>query len=264
MKEARMIFKNKKGQVTIFVILALVIIVLGVAIYFLVPKIQSNSNAAMQNPETYFQNCVQKTLQNDATNISLQGGSLNPSPSYTYLGQKISYLCYSNEYYTPCVIQQALLIPNIEKQLDEAVGSKANECFNEMQSTYKKEGYQVSMNSGSSSVDLIKDKVIFISNTSLTLTKGSTSQYNSFQVSVNNNLYELASLANTIVAWEQNYGGSIPLYFDMEYPTFRFTKKLQDGWTEVYSIEDNSTGDVFQFATRSLAQPAGIITSTSG
>lgn len=250
--------ENTKGQVTIFVILALVIVVAGVLIYFFYPNIISTSNSLEENPKIYFQNCIEDTLRQNVETLSSQGGSITPGANITYKGEQIEYLCYTNEYYTPCVIQVAPLIFHIESELKNSLTQKVNECFDSMKADYQYKGYQISSNKGEFSVDLLPKKVIIQSNSTLTLSKDSTQKYESFEAVLDNNLYELASISRMIVSWEAVYGGSEPMLFMSYYPKFNIKKNMQSDGTNIYIIIDTETGDKFQFASRSLVQPLGV------
>jgi len=86
----KILFKKTKGQVTIFIILAIVIVVIGGLIYAFLPKIKSSMGLETRNPYNYIQSCLNDKVEAVITNLSLQGGSLNPKGAYMYLGiQKV-------------------------------------------------------------------------------------------------------------------------------------------------------------------------------
>lgn len=256
---------GKKGQVTMFVIIALMIVVAGVLIYLFFPGIKTTSTTLQENPIAYFQNCIQGNLTADVRTISLQGGSMNPSPSITYNGSNIAYLCYNNQPYAystteMCAPQVAFLTSSVEKQIEQAIAPTVHTCFQEMQKDYQSQGYTVTMNEGSFSVRLLSQKISLVSDTQLTLTKGEKEYYNSFDATLNNNLYELTGVASTIEGWEQTYGDADPVYFMGYYPDLRITKTVLSDWTHIWTIEEISTGNKFEFATRAINWPLGIPT----
>jgi len=250
--------KNRKGQITIFVILAIVIVVAGILIYFLYPKIQATSNSLEDNPKAYFQNCVEDSFQQNAKVVGLQGGSLNPESSIKYGGNKVEFLCYTNKYYDKCAPQRVLLISHIEDEIKKSLNKKVNDCFNSMDSDYKSKGYTTSLSPSDFDVNILPNKIILHSNSTFTLTKDSTNKYNSFDVVLNNNLYELASIARVIVNWEKTYGDSDPTYFMNFYPELKIEKKQLSDGVRVYTIENRNTKDKFQFASRSVVWPLGV------
>jgi hypothetical protein len=91
----------------------------------------------------------------------------------------------------------------------------------------------------------------------LTVTKGSTSTYNSFSVVLNNNLYELMGIANNIVEWEATYGDVSTSTYMTYYEDLKVEKMLQNDGTKIYILTDRNTGDKFEFASRSVVYPPG-------
>ncbi|MBU2612806.1 MAG: hypothetical protein KKB62_03740 [Nanoarchaeota archaeon] len=255
MKEV--LLKSKKGQVTIFVIIALVIVVAGVLIYFFYPGLTSTATSLDENPRSYIQNCIENNLEENVMIVGLQGGSLEPSSYIIYGGNTVEYLCYTNENYKTCVPQRAALVSHIEKELKDALALRVTECFSQMRSDYTSRGYTVVLDSDKFNVNLLPDRVILHSNSTLTLTRASTERYDSFDVIVNNNLYELASIARNIVSWEEQYGDSDPAYFMYYYPHLKIEKKLQSDGSKIYIITERETGNIFQFAVRSVVWPLG-------
>ena len=252
-----MLLKSKKGQVTIFVIIAIVIVVAGVLIYFFYPGVTSTGTSLEENPRIYIQNCLQNDLEENAELVGLQGGSLEPNSYILYRGNTVEYLCYTNENYAPCVPQRAALVSSIESELKDALALRVTECFNQMRSDYSSRGYTVVLNTDAFNVNLLPNRVVLHSNSTLTLTRASTERYDSFDVILNNNLYELASIARTIVAWEEQYGDSDPAYFMYYFPNLKVEKKLQSEGSKIYIITERETGNVFQFAVRSVVWPLG-------
>ncbi len=259
---------SKKGQVTMFVIIALVIVVAGILIYFFVPGIKTTSIQSQEDPVAYFQNCVQGNLSSNVQTVSMQGGSMNPSSSIMYLGNRVAYLCYNSQPYAAsatqmCMPQVAFLTSHIEQELKKSMTSTVENCFSEMQQDYTSKGYNVNLQLGNFSVSLLPNRMLLHSNTQLTLTKGSQKYYNSFDAVLNNNLYELAGVASTIVGWEQAYGDADPAYFMTYYPDLVITKNIQSDWTKVWVIKEANTGNEFEFAVRSINWPLGIPTPSN-
>ncbi|MBS3084760.1 hypothetical protein J4411_02505 [Candidatus Pacearchaeota archaeon] len=255
---------NKKGQVTIFVILALVIIVLGTLIYFFYPGIKITTSPLEETPQAYFQNCIEGNLRENAELIGFQGGSIEPDSSFNYGGTPVAYLCYTTQPYgdsptLKCVPQQALLVNHIEEEMKEVMKNKVHSCFDEMKVDYTKKYTGVNLEEKDFNIKLAHNKIILHSDSILTLTKDSPERYENFDVVLNNNLFELASLARTIVAWEAAYGSADPVYFMNYYPNLDIKNPSPDGGkTRIWIIKDMVTGDTFQFASSEIIWPLGI------
>ncbi|MBU0894416.1 MAG: hypothetical protein KKF48_05020 [Nanoarchaeota archaeon] len=251
--------KSKLSQVTIFIIIALVLI--GLVIIFLffrdiVPPVLGGTRAEI-NPSQYMESCLEENLKEAVDKISLQGGSLSPSHYVLYDNSRIEYLCYTNEYHVLCVVQQPLLVQHIETEIENSIDSKARECLNSMKSNYENSGYQVNLRPGKINVELIPKRILINFNNSLTLTKEGSKTYDSIKVVLNNNLYELVSIANSILRWETNYGDAETTTYMDYYPDLKVEKKKQSEGSTIYILTDRNNLNKFQFASRSVAWPPG-------
>ncbi|MDP3966398.1 MAG: hypothetical protein Q8Q04_02615 [archaeon] len=258
MKEVR--GESKKGQVTVFVIIALLIIVFGVLIYIFYPGLNSTVTGIEENPKLYLQDCVEDVLSENVETISSQGGSMEPDSSFIYNGVPIEYLCYSSDPYAPCTPQRALLVIHIEEEIKTSTKDKVSSCFDQMAVDYRGKGYDVNLNKGDFDVTLAPNKIILTSATRFEITKDSVQKYESFDVILDNNLFELASLARTIIIWEKNEGTADPFYIMNWYPgRFDIKKVSPDGGkTAIWTIEDLNTEDTFRFASSETEWPLGI------
>ena len=110
-------------------------------------------------------------------------------------------------------------------------------------------------------IELLPKRIVGIFNYSLILTKGSTERYDSFSVVLNNNLYELVSIASSILNWEARYGKAESTIYMNYYHDLKVEPKLQSDGTTIYILTDRNNGNKFQFASRSVAWPPGYGTS---
>lgn len=252
-------FHAKKGQVTLFVIIALLIVALGVVIYLFYPQISSGLGAIRQDPNSFIQNCVQDDIKSAVKNISLQGGNLNPKFYVLNNDERISYLCYTENYYQTCIVQQPLLVQHIESEIKNGIQNKVKACFDELKTTFEQRGYTVSMRPGDIGVEIVPNKITSTFNYSVTLTRTQTQKYNSFNVVLNNNLYELLNIANSIIDWESKYGDAeTTVYMDV-YHDLKVEKvsPASEFGSRIYILTNRDTGDEFQFASRSVVYPPG-------
>lgn len=249
----------KKGQVTIFVIIAIVIVGLGVLIYTFYPNLTGQGYSSSENPEEFLKGCLEeKGIEQEINKISMQGGSLNPELAIDYYGNKVRYLCYSEEYYKLCVVQEPMLKQNFENELYNAIQGKMQECSNELETSFREKGYSVNMEAGNQEINFLPGKIQIKFNNKLTLTKGDNSKsYDSVDFSINNDLYEILMIATNILKWETNYGDAETTTYMTYYRDIKVEKdKLSDG-TTIYKITNRNSGDKFQFASRSVAWPPG-------
>lgn len=248
---------NNRGQVTIFIIIGVVIVISGILVYMFYPQIKSSLGLTAQSPGGFIQSCMEEDIEEIVKQIASQGGSLNPEHYIIYDDANVEYLCYTNEYYKTCVVQQPALKQHIESELKSEIGRIANSCFQSLKESYQKKGYEVKLGIGDQRIELLPERIIFGFDNTLTLTKGETQEYESFEVILNNNLYELISIANSIIEWEITYGDAETTTYMNYYKDIKVEKKKQTDGSTIYIIADRNTENKFQFASRSVAWPPG-------
>ena len=249
--------KNKKGQVTIFIIIAVIVVAIGLLIFFIFPKIKSQASS-LENPEAYIQACIHDNLKDALDLTSSQGGSIAPENYYLYQGHKIEYLCYINTFYLPCIVQRPFLKQHIELELQTAISEKVQSCFNDLKVSYERAGYDVLLTPGTTEVQIIPDKVVATFNHDLTTTKGSnTAKYVSFNVVLDSKIYDLLGITNSIIDWESTYGDVETTTYMNYYHNLKVEKLNQEDGSTIYILTNRDTEDKFQFASRSVAWPPG-------
>lgn len=250
-------FKNKKGQLTLFVILALVVVGLGVAIYMFFPQLQTTLGIGARTPTEFIQLCLEDEIENNIKELSIHGGNLNPEHYFLYNGDKIEYLCYTEKDYVPCIIQKPFLMQNIEKELENSIKDVSRQCFEKLKESYEGQGYTTNLNFGEMSIRLFPGRVVANFNHTLTLSKEDSERYSEFSMVLNNNLYELTSIAISILNFEATYGDSETTLYMNFYHDLKVEKKKQYDGTTIYILTNRDTGKKFQFASRSVAWPSG-------
>jgi len=248
---------GKRAQTTIFIIVAIVIVVAGILIYMFVPGVQ-NFITGESSPNAYIVSCLDEEIDEGIATLSKQGGYASPEGSVMYGGNNIAYLCYTAQYYKPCVVQQPMIKTKFEEELEGMVKGAANDCLRMMVEEYEGNGYSVSaVSSADVEVKIDVGEVAVNVKAPVTVSKESTETYEEFKVVRDSNLYDLLMMTTTVIAYESTYGDSETIEFLNYYPNLDFDKiKLGDG-TTIYTVGDVVTGEDFTFASRSLAWPGG-------
>lgn len=249
---------NKRGQITIFIILAVLIVAITALIYLFYPQIKSAFGSDVKNPSAFIEECIRDDLQSAVDLIKSQGGSLDPQHSFLYKDNKIEYLCYTNEYYRTCTMQQPMLKEHIEDGLGDAIADKARSCFNELKASYQSQGYKVTLKEGDSKVELLPKRITMIFNNTLFLEKGeNTESYDQITVYFENNLYEFVGIVQSILVSEAKWGDTDISYYMNWYRDLKVEKLKQSDGTKIFILTDLVNQDKFQFATRGIAWPPG-------
>jgi len=249
-----MVVKNmrtKRGQLTIFIIVA-VIIVAVILIFLLViqPGVEKRETPRLEG----FEGCVQDAVEENLNKIGSQGGFINPEFYKLYQGEKIAYLCYTNLYYKPCVVQKPFLKKHVELQLENSIGDEIDSCYQESIEDLKEKGYEIAYGNVDFEINLQPEN-IFIGITAPTSTSGRS--FEKFSVAIPSNYYEIVMVATSILQQEIKYGDSNVNSLMIFYPELKIEKLKQSDGSTIYIITDKNSEIKFQFASRSLAKPAG-------
>lgn len=246
---------KKRGQVAIFVIVALVLIAVILVSYFY-PQIRSQVSKSV-DPNKYLKDCIEPDIRKDISILGSQGSYANPEGSVQYGGREVKYLCYSSEYYKTCYIQQPMIRQHFEQELKKMLDVKAKECFSELKQYYEKKGYDVSNSNVETNISIIPNKVIIGFIAPMTITKESSQTFNGFNVEINSEIYDLIMISTSIVDYEAAYGDSETLIYLQYYPNIKIQKDQLSEGTTIYNVSHVITKENFMFASRSVAWPAG-------
>ena len=250
---------EKKGQVTIFIIIAVLLVAMVILFFIFRDSLPSEIGGTKKqaNPSAFIQGCLENEIKTIVDKLALQGGSINPKHYILYQGERIEYLCYTNEYYKPCVMQQPLLDSHVEKEIKNAIQAETRNCFNSMKDAYEKQNYNVDLSPGDITVELLPKRIITKFDYNLVLTKDSSKRYDSFSVILNNNLYELVSITSSILNSEAKYGDTETTFYMDIYRNLKIEKQKQTEGSTIYILTNTDNGEKFQFASRSIAWPPG-------
>jgi len=252
--------RGRKAQLAIFVIIAIVIVaVVIVALFY--KDLMGVISPQPFSAKSFLKSCMEPDLKKAIANLSSHGGYMNPEGFIFYGGVKIKYLCYTDQYYKTCVVQEPMIKQRFLTELDENMKSKASQCFSKLKETYQNQGYDVSGSRVDFSTSLEPGKMTLEFDSPMTITKAGTASetFDGFEVTMQSKMYELLITAQTIVEFEAKLGGSETTSFIQYYPDLKIQKsKLEEGST-IYKLTNVITGESFTFATRSLAWPSGIV-----
>ncbi|MEI6850060.1 MAG: hypothetical protein WCK29_03400, partial [archaeon] len=231
---------SKKGQVAIFVIVAIVIVGI-ILILFLYPKSPLATPSGEFNPNTYLKSCVEKDLQSNIKTLSANAGYANVNGTdkgtVMYQSENIKFLCYTPDFYQTCLVQQPLIKENFEKELSNIFNAKATQCLQSLKTEFQRRGYDVTMKGVNASVSFNPGDILVSYATPMTVTKaGSVRTYNGFDVSLRSNMYDLIMISTSIIDFESSLGDSETTAYMEYYPNLKIEKvKLSDG-TKIYTV----------------------------
>jgi len=251
--------KSKRSQVTIFVIVAIIVVVAAILIFVYWPQIKGIVGGTPSvSPEGFIRNCLEKTVDSVVANISMQGGSLEPEHFFMYGGNKVEYLCYAEAYYEKCVMQQPVLYKHVEEEIVKGIREKEQSYFNALKSEYEKQGYAISITNGQTTAELLPQRIFIQFNRDLTISKdGASNTIDGLKIILDNNLYEHVGIATSILGYETELGGAETTIYMNIYPDLKVEKYKQTDGTTIYILSNRDKKGIFQFASRSMAWPPG-------
>jgi len=254
-----LIGKPKKAQVTIFVILALILIV-GIVLIFLLRQAPKTDVVSEDDPQAFIQSCTRKVIEEVLEIIMINAGNLESKGTMKYQGKNVSYLCYNKNYYGGCINQNPLLIGHIEDEITEYIKPRISNCFQVLEETLEPR-YEVQMEENwDLKTKLTPQGVEVEIKRDFKMQRGDNVQsFNLFKINILHPIYRLAEIAMEIVNQEARYCNFDILGFMIIYPQYDITKFRTGDSNTIYSIKESATEREFglTFGVRSCAIPAG-------
>lgn len=259
-----MLKEGKKGQVTIFIIIALVIVG-GVLLFFMVKgniKIQT-SGGGDENPNAFLEECLEDPIRESVDLLLLQGGYTNPklSTEFTFNGESkinISYLCYTEKDLDGCVAQEPMLFNHLKTEIYDYIKDDVKDCVDSLGTQLDDDGYIVDLTYRDFEINLNPREVDLKIDAEIVLTKsGETTKKENFVVKTPSSIYNLALVVQEVVSREAENCDFNYIAYMFFYPEYKIKKiQLYEG-SEIYSINLRGENEKFNLAVRGCVIPAG-------
>jgi hypothetical protein len=246
---------NKRGQLTIFIILGILVVVAVLAAIFLLRPEFFRPGKQISQPNT-FEHCAKQGIDQAVLELALTAGFTGSYFNKTYNDIAIPYVCYSDEYYEPCVVQAPFLEEEFKKSLGSRLDGRITECYNNYIEEFKRSGYDVEKGDISIDIDLQKEKIKLKISTPIMINDGSSSTtIQDIEFEVPTKIYDVIMLANNIVKYETTHGEYELVQSQLLYPDLIVNAIKLGDETVIYIINDQEAK--YQFAIRSYARPPG-------
>jgi len=241
-----------RGQVTIFIIVGIVIVA-ALLVFFLwvEPTYISDRTGRLG-----FEGCVEDAVEDSIGRLGVNAGYVDPEFTVMYKGQDIAYLCYTSEYHKTCTIQKPFLKQHFENEMKDFLRERIDVCYDSSVDELLAQGYDVT--SGDVDYDILAEPGVVRVEIEAPTTVGSQ-RFTRFNVETSTPIYEMLMIATSLLQYETKYGDSDVSEMMFLYPEYIIDKLKQSDGTTIYVIESKDFGTKFQFASRSLAWPAGYI-----
>jgi hypothetical protein len=248
----------KRGQVTIFIILGvLLVFAIVVGLLLFNEKIET-SDGVRVNPVPMVRECVQDSIDESIRNIMAGGGLLDFGHFATYDGEFYNYLCYQSEDSLGCYNNYPALKSLIESNIELDILPAVQLCFDGMREDFEDRGFSVGGGAMFYSVSIVRGGVEIDLEKDITIAKDDSSVgFKNFDTGVRSSLYGLIEIARRIVNGESQYCAFDHVEHNFLYPEYDVKKRAVSSGN-IYSVADRGTGEKFKFAVRSCPSPAGL------
>jgi hypothetical protein len=249
---------NRKGQVAIWVILALVLAA-AIILFFALERLPLGIQAAEFEPAKSVEGCIKESIAEAVSKMLPQGGFIQPKNFVSYNKTNIEYLCENPYYFSPCTSQHPMLISEMNREIKEYILPFVEECFEGMREEAERRGYSVEMKEMNLSVEMAPGRIYARISREFSTSRSGVSKITSdFDSEVLSPAYELANVAMEIAASEAKYCYFESVGYMLEFPQFDIRKTALSTPVRIYSIKDTKTGAAMNIAIRSCAIPAGM------
>lgn len=244
----------KRGQVTIFIILGVVIVGgVALAVLLLSGKIKSPINSGTENMNQFLETCVQKDVLQNVATLSASGGSINDPLStpfrFTNGGPllNVSYLCYNGGYQN-CSMTH-LLYPYFEQNLKQQINSTVKDCYDSLVKNLQGKGYKVESSYNDFTLKIEPNWIAINISADMTTTKSTTERYQNFGIQVPSGIYDMLNVVQSINNLESIC--AFDHYALLNYPDYNISEYGEQAGSTVFNIVNKKTKDSFNFAVRS-------------
>jgi len=254
---------NKRGQLTIFIIVGILIVVGIVLFFFLKTEIgQDIIGIRETNPNAFLASCMEGKVKEAVYLISEQGGYIeNPlNRSFKFEGEDsykdISYLCFNRNYYYPCINQEPMLMSHLKNEIKKYIFNDVKDCFEDLRPNLEKEYEVISANYEGFEVELKPKKIIVNIGGELALKKaGESFILQDFELVEESRFYEIVIVVQEILSQNARFCAFSHLGHTAFHPEFEISKFKTGDSTIFYTITYKETGERFRFAIRGCVIP---------
>jgi hypothetical protein len=251
---------DKRGQVTIFIIIGILIVAAILLALYFTGKI-SFVNTPSENPEAYLRNCMM-TSAKEAEKIVLESNGhpqVNSTNYVFYNKEKIPYACTVSEFYAKCIPQDPGFFSYITRLMENKVARDTENCLNTLVEDFEDKGYVVQVDPGNTTLRIQKESIYVDFGRRIYATRDQDSkQIANIDATYGTKLYSIIKLEQTIVNYESticDFNKNNWMKYDNS--VMIFTTRTSDQ-TKIYTLKERLTGREIKFAIKTCLLPAGI------
>jgi len=255
--------KYKRSQITLFVILAIIIVTAIILLYIFVIKPYWDASR-ISDPKAFIEKCASDSLTNSEKKIFDNNGYPGNITNYILYskeraGEKVPYLCTVSMFYVPCVNQEPMIMEKIRKEIEESVRVDVSSCFSNLETKLKKGGREVVSGNLTLRIEFETKAITANITKDLAISKGGkTETFNEFDTKINSPLYNLLYTENKIVYFESENCAFDSVSWMRFNSDLRIQKFSASDQTKIYTLTDKDSEKKIKFAVKTCVLPAGL------
>jgi hypothetical protein len=250
----------KRGQVTIFIIIGILIAAAIIVVFFYSNRIGFTSSPA-DNPEAYLKNCIMASIKQSEVLLLKSNGypQFNSNNFVLYNSEKIPYMCTVSQFYTACIPQEPAFFNYARKLLENKVALDAEGCTSALITDLKSKNFEVTQDPGQTNLTIQKDAIYVKLSKKIYASRAEDSLgISGVDISYGTNLYGMLKLEQTII----NSESTLCTFQSMEWmkidPSIIISKTMTSDQTKIYTLKDRLTDRQIKFAIKTCVLPAGL------
>tara|TARA_B100001971_G_C18254282_1_gene580727 strand:- start:1203 stop:1958 length:756 start_codon:yes stop_codon:yes gene_type:complete len=249
--------KSNRGQVTIFVIIGIVVVV-GILLFMFLREGTSITRQFEENPKQFIIDCAEDAVKNSLAVLMANGGEIIMSQSIEHYGESYNYLCYSGDFFRNCYNLHPMLQYLIESELREDTRGEVQDCFDSLGGDLQDKGYEFSADATDYSIDLLPGIVRINLDKKINIVRGNYLQsFENFDSEILSPAYGLVQVTNDIIN-DETVNCKFDNYYYMRLNPEQHIKKINFEDNRFYRLTDRKTGVIFKFAVRNCVLPHGL------
>ncbi|MEK6899349.1 MAG: hypothetical protein AABW79_04610 [Nanoarchaeota archaeon] len=248
----------KRGQVVIFVIIALLLIG-ALLLFFTLRNSPSVAIGEEFSAQAFLGQCLRPEIVKNVDSLLAKGGFAEPNDTIIYDDKKIIYLCKNINYYEKCIMQHPTYIDEVRNELERELGDEITNCFTLLNDELNRRGFNVSEKELEYSAVLKQGSAEISIDKELVLSKGETSEsFDNFIIIAKSPIYELLDAAQEIARQEGQFCYFENLGYSLIYRDISIDKDIMSEATKIYTLTHKESGKKLMIAIRGCAIPAGL------
>ncbi|PIN90771.1 hypothetical protein COU60_00305 [Candidatus Pacearchaeota archaeon CG10_big_fil_rev_8_21_14_0_10_34_76] len=247
--------KNKKGQVAIFVVIALVVVAIIILFFVFLKKDIRIDVGGEFNPENYVERCVRGAIEDKLEIMLPQGGFVDPKNYHLYNDINVGYLCDNINRFDPCITQYPDFVEQVSRELERETEEDIEMCFYTLEEELDSRGFEVSGGEQKIDVNVKQEKIEIKVIKELSISKGeSVQRFSSFNAVILSPLGKMADIAGNFIAYEEARNcyaenlGYVLAYGNKKNIDIKKAESYDS--TRVYTIIDTNSGKEMNIAIR--------------